>query len=236
VRMVGVTAMSVCTERPRSPWMASQANRAYWTGSGWSRSYWWLIAASACGVRSLSAVRATAGPPGKSRSATNTTTLAAATTTSAAPNRRRRYQSIGGRSAGVAGEGHPGDSVGEVLDAGDLLGDRHVVHLVVDVDQRVVLVQQPDQLAVELLAPALAADRASLVEQLVDLRGGRPRRVQRSLGVPELIDVLVGVDAARPAGHVRLVVPGVRLVARAHEPLGLSAHVEADLLHHRLDD
>src|SRR5919202_5492782 len=232
--IVAPTLRPVRCETPKSPCTACPSQSPYCTGSGWSRPNFFVISARACGLRS-SPASTSAGLPGRAWSPANTSTLARKTTISAAPDRRRRKLRTGLRAGREPGLLEPQQAVAELLQPGHLLRHAREVVVVVEVDERRLLVEHLRHLGVELAPAALVEGRARLVEQRVDLRVGEARVVLRAGLSDELLDVAVGVDAARPSDLEDVEVAGVGLVERGRELGRLELHREAGVLGHRLD-
>src|SRR5690606_15916844 len=136
-------------------------------------------------------------------------------------------------------EGHPLQPYQAVrvrLEALDVRPVREEQDRVVQVDYVPVGQVALERLPVEVVPGLGRRGRARLVQQPVDLLVAVARLVQRPLAGVELVDVAVGVDAARPA-HGEGRVLALLLEVEGGGELGRAqGDVEADLAGQRLDD
>src|SRR5712664_1460449 len=231
---VHTTDSRVRMDSPRSPRSASPTQRRYWSAIGASSPYFWRISASPAASASVPPITR-AGSPGIMRTPVKTIRLITNRVTIEIATRRIRKSSTGVRLV----PGHPLDAdqpVGHRPVALQVLGERHDVVEMVEVDDVAPRGDLVDRLAVELRALPLVADLARLVQERVDGLVADQRGVQAGAAGLELVDVAVRIHAPAPADGEGLELAVVVVGQRGGELARPERDVEAGLAGHPLDD
>src|SRR4029453_8032489 len=232
VATVPATDCRVRMDSPRSPRTARPSQRTYCTGRGAFRPYLSRISSRPAASASVPA-STRAGSPGIIRTPAKTMRLISSSVTAETKARRTRNSNTRLLPGGPL---DPDQSVRHRLVALQILGKRHDVVRVIEIDRVPPRRDQVDGLAVERPALGDVADLARLVQQRVDLLVAPSGGGEAAAARLPLMYVSARIHPSPPADQERLVLAVVVVLERGRELLRPQTDVESRLARHALDD
>src|SRR5262245_6055758 len=215
---VVTTGSRVRIERPRSPCSASAAHRTYCTGIGSLSPYFARISSRPAASASVPAMTR-AGSPGIIRTPMKTMMLITISVTIEIATRRiRNSTTVAGASRSVPRCAlHPDEAVGHGLVTLEVLGERHDVAAVIQIDDIAARGEHVDGLAIQGSALVHVTDLPRPVQQRVDLLVAGQGGVEAPLARLAHVNVAVGIHAPAPADLKRLQLAIVVVLQRGGE-------------------